>query len=52
MRQASLLWQGTTGGWLVLAFAGVCLMGAAPAFAQAVPAVMDGLAAGLCAGGE
>ena len=35
MRQASLLWQGAMGrGWLVLAFAGVCLMGAAPAFAQ------------------
>jgi flagellar biosynthetic protein FliP len=49
MRQASLLWQGAMGrGWLVLAFVGVCLMGAAPAFAQdSVPAMINGLAAGL-----
>ena len=49
MRLASLLWQGAFGrSWLVLVFAGVCLMSVAPAFAQdTVPAVMNGLAAGL-----
>ena len=49
MRQASFLWQGIRGwGWLVVAFAGVCLMGVSPAFAQdSVPEVMNGLAAGL-----
>ena len=49
MRQASLMWpRVASGGWLVLALAGVCLMGVAPAFAQdTVPAVMNGLAAGL-----
>ena len=49
MRQASLFWQGAIGlSWLVLVFAGVCLVSVAPAFAQdTVPAVMNGLAAGL-----
>ena len=49
MRQASFMWPRATGrGWLVLVLAGVCLMGVAPAFAQeSVPAVMNGLAAGL-----
>ena len=49
MRLASLFWQGAFGrSWLVLVFAGVCLMSVASAFAQdTVPAVMNGLAAGL-----
>ena len=49
MRQASLMWLCTTGrGLLVLALAGVFLMGIVPASAQdTVPAVMNSLAAGL-----
>ena len=49
MRQASFNWPHATGlGCLLLALAGVCLMGVAPALAQdSVPAVMNGLAAGL-----
>ena len=49
MRQANLFWQGALNrGWLALVFAGGCLMGAAPAFAQdTVPAIMNGLGAGL-----
>ena len=46
MRQANLFWQGALNrGWLALVFAGGCLMGAAPAFAQdTVPAIMNGIA--------
>ena len=49
MRRASLLLQGFMGqGWLALALAGVCLIGAAPAFAQdSLPAMMNGLNTGL-----
>ena len=55
MRQASLLWQGATGwNWLVLALAGICLMGAAPAFAQDSSASDDEWPGrwAACAGGE
>ena len=48
MRQASLMWLRATGRLAVAGLVGVCLMGVAPAFAQdSVPAVMNGLAAGL-----